>query len=161
MTRTSTTPKAASSMKPKAAMPQPQGVIAHLAFGDTAAALTYYQKAFGAKEVMRMPAEDGKRLLHAEMILNGSRVFLHDDFPEYCAKFGGDVARPPKVTGSTSVTLHLEVANCDEAVKRAVDAGAKVVMPPMDAFWGARYAQIVDPFGHSWSLAHPLPGKMG
>ena len=55
--------------------------------------------------------------------------------------------------------MHLEVADCDAAVKRAADAGATVTMPPMDAFWGARYGQVVDPFGHAWSFAHPLPGK--
>jgi uncharacterized glyoxalase superfamily protein PhnB len=81
------------------------------------------------------------------------------------AAFGGSsgagTLSTPNALGGTPVTLHLEVADCDEAVKRAVAAGAKVTMPPMDAFWGARYAQVVDPFGHAWSFAHPLRGNQG
>lgn len=136
---------------------QEQGVIPHLVVHDAAAALEFYKKALGATEVMRVPAEDGKRLLHAEIAVNGARVFVRDDFPEYCGQQGKDLT--PRGLGGTPVTLHLEVKNCDEAVKRAEAAGAKVMMPPEDAFWGARYAQIIDPFGHSWSFAHPLPGK--
>jgi PhnB protein len=68
---------------------------------------------------------------------------------------------PPSTAGATSVTLHLEVADCDAAVERAAAAGAQDTMAPMDAFWGARYAQIIDPFGHSWSFAHPLPKANG
>lgn len=135
-----------------------QGVIAHLVVDDAAAALAFYAEAFGAKEVMRVPAEDGRRLMHAEIELNGARVFLRDDFPEFRKQCGMNHVKPPKVIEATSVTLHLEVENCDAAVQRAQAAGATLVMPPEDAFWGARYAQIVDPFGHSWSFAHPLPG---
>jgi len=70
-----------------------------------------------------------------------------------------DAVFPPDQIKGTSVTMHLEVENCDAAVKRARDAGATVTLEPWDSFWGARYARIMDPFGHSWSFAHALPAK--
>ena len=131
---------------------RPQGVIPHLVVDDAASALKFYKKGLGATETVRMPADDGKRIMHAEIEVNGARVFVMDDFPEHA---GGKRSSPTSLSG-TPVTLHLEVPNCDAAVKRAASAGAKVTMAPMDAFWGARYAQVVDPFGHVWSFAHPL-----
>lgn len=136
---------------------QAQGVIPHLVIDGAAAALEFYKEALGAAERMRMPAQDGERIMHAEIEVNGATIMVMDDFPEYRASHGMNHKLPPRISGATSVTLHLEVENCDAAVKRAEAAGATVVMPPEDAFWGARYAQIVDPFGHSWSFAHPLP----
>jgi PhnB protein len=135
---------------------QQQGIVPHLVVADASAALQFYAKALGATETMRVPAEDGRRLLHAELQINGARIFLRDHFPEFgageiCSRQG-----PPTELGGTPVTLHLEVPDCDAAVERAVAAGASVTMPPEDAFWGARYGQVVDPFGHAWSFAHPL-----
>lgn len=142
------------------AQPLQQGIIPHLVVGDAKAALAFYTQALGAEEVFRMPAEDGDRLLHAEIRVNGARLFLRDDFPEYRAEHGGTSA-PPDLLKGTSAVLHLEVPNCDAAMERAVAAGATVTMPAMDAFWGARYGQVADPFGHLWSFAHPLaaPGE--
>lgn len=134
-----------------------QGVIAHLVVKDVAAALEFYRKALGATETMRMPEENGTRLLHAEMIVNGAKVYLVDDFPEHRDKCSGGKIAPPGTLGGTTMMLHLDVPNCDAAVRRAAEAGATVIMPPWDAFWGARYAQVLDPFGHAWSFAHPLP----
>ncbi|MEX0809801.1 MAG: VOC family protein [Dongiaceae bacterium] len=140
----------------------PQGVTPHLVVDNAAAALEFYKKAFGATETMRLPAEDGKRLMHSEMMVNGSRFFVRDHFPEYCTAEGGKVRQePPKALGGTSFTMHLEVPNCDKAVKRAVDAGATVTMVPEDTFWGDRYGAVVDPFGHAWSFANRLPGQPG
>lgn len=139
-------------------MAEQQGVIAHLIVNDAVGALEFYKKALGATEVMRMPEKDGKRLLHAEMRVNGATVFMCDAFPEHRQDHAGRGA-PPKTLGGTTVVMHLAVPNCDESVKRAVAAGATVVMEPWDAFWGARYAQVCDPFGHTWSFAHPLPAK--
>jgi len=136
-----------------------QAVTPHLVVNDANAAIEFYKKALGATEVLRMPAQDGKRLMHAELHLNGSRFFLNDDFPEHRNTYGADAVFPPDRIKGTSVTMHLEVENCDAAVKRAAEAGATVTMPPWDAFWGARYARIVDPFGHSWSFAHALPAN--
>ncbi len=80
-----------------------------------------------------------------------------DDFPEYREQCSGGKIVGPKTAGASTFVLHLNVPNCDEAVKRATDAGATILMPPMDAFWGDRYGQVLDPFGHAWSFAHPLP----
>ncbi|MBB6250322.1 VOC family protein [Nitrospirillum iridis] len=142
------------------AQPAQQGVIPHLVVGDARAALAFYVEALGAREIFRMPAKDSPRLLHAEISVNGARIFLRDDFPEYRAEHGGTSA-PPTVLNGTSVVLHLEVADCDAAMEKALAAGASVTMPAMDAFWGARYGQVADPYGHLWSFAHPLaaPGE--
>ena len=134
-----------------------QIVTPHLVVNDANAAIEFYKKALGATEALRMPAQDGKRLMHAELHLNGMRFFLNDDFPEHRGTHMSDSVFPPDHLKGTSVTMHLEVENCDAAVKRAADAGATVTMPPWDAFWGARYGLIIDPFGHSWSFAHALP----
>lgn len=136
---------------------QGQGVIPHLVVDDAAAALDFYAEALGATELMRVPAEDGKRLLHAEITVNGAKLYVRDHFPEFTAGEGCSAQGSPRALGGTAVTLHLDVADCDAAVERASAAGATIAMPPSDAFWGARYAHVIDPFGHSWSFAHPLP----
>jgi len=133
-------------------------LIPHLCVKGAADAIEFYKNAFGAAEVMRMPAEDGKRLMHGHVRVNGADVFLADYFPEYC-EHGDNKTRPPSEIGASTFTIHLEVPNCDEAYKRAVDAGAISIMAPWDAFWGARYAQVRDPFGHAWSFAHPQAPK--
>ena len=135
-----------------------QGVIPHLVVDDAAAALEFYETGLGATETMRVPAEDGKRIMHAEMNVNGAKVYLRDDFPEFCPVQQGKRSSPHALEG-TPVTLHLDVPDCDAAVERAARAGAKIAMPPEDAFWGARYGLVIDPFGHSWSFAHPLPSS--
>lgn len=138
---------------------QPQGVVPHLVVEGAADALDFYKTAFGASEVMRLPAEDGKRLMHAAMIVNGCHIFLMDDFPEFREQCSGNKVLGPKTNGATTFVLHLSVPDCDAAVKRAADAGCSVMMEPWDAFWGDRYGQVLDPYGHAWSFAHPLPGK--
>jgi PhnB protein len=138
---------------------QGQGVIAHLSIDGAAEAIDFYKRALGATEIMRMPADDGKRLMHAELEVNGCRLFIADDFVEYREQCGGGRILPPRVSGSTGISLHLTVPDCDAAVKRATDAGATVLMAPFDAFWGDRYGLVLDPFGHAWSFAHPLPAK--
>jgi len=131
-------------------------LIPHLVVEDGPAAIDFYVKALGATETMRVPAEDGKRLLHAEIAINGRKLYLRDDFPDHSKDHDGGRVSTPQALGGTAVTLHLDVADCDQAVERAASHGARVIMAPHDAFWGARYAQIIDPFGHSWSFAHPL-----
>lgn len=125
------------------------GLIPHLVCDPCADAIEFYKKAFGAEEVCRMPAPGGDKLMHAQVKINGRHVFLCDDFPEYC----GGQSRSPKSLGASPVTIHQYVKDCDAAIKRAADAGATVVMPATDMFWGDRYGVITDPFGHSWSLA--------
>ncbi len=132
--------------------PIPEGfqtVTPHLVVDGAAKAIDFYKKAFGAEEISRFPAPDGKRLMHAELKIGTSRIMLNDDFPEYC----GGQAREPRKLGATPVTIHLYVQDCDALFKRAVDAGAQVKMPLQDMFWGDRYGQVSDPFGHDWSIA--------
>src|SRR5262249_29452134 len=126
-----------------------KGLIPHLVVKGGAAAIDFYKAALGAVELGRVPTEDG-RLMHASLKIGESILMLCDDFPEHC----GGVSRAP--TGPSPVTLHLCVPNCDAAIAQAAGAGATVTMPATDMFWGDRYGQIVDPFGHAWSFTHPL-----
>lgn len=120
-------------------------VTPHLVVGGAAQAIEFYKKAFGAVEEARLPGPDGK-LMHAMIRIHGDAVMLVDEMPQW------NVFGPKSLKGSP-VTLHLYVEDVDAAVKRAVDAGAKVTMPVADMFWGDRYGKIEDPFGHQWSLA--------
>lgn len=136
----------------KSVQPIPAGfenLIPHLVCERCSEAIEFYKKAFGAEEISRMPAPDGQRIMHAQIRLGKSVVFLVDDFPEHC---GGKSSTPLALTG-TPVSLHRYVENCDAAIERAQKAGAKVLMPAADMFWGDRYGVVQDPFGHKWSLA--------
>jgi uncharacterized glyoxalase superfamily protein PhnB len=126
-----------------------EGLIPHLVCDPCSDAIEFYKKAFGAKETSRVAAPDGKRILHAEIQIDGKPVFLVDDFPEFC----GGKPSSPKALGGTPVTIHRYVNDCDAAIQKAADAGATVTMPPDDMFWGDRYGVVTDPFGHSWSMA--------
>jgi PhnB protein len=113
-------------------------------------AIEFYKRAFAAEELSRMLAEDGVRVMHAHLVINGGSVMLSDDFPEYHSLVD---APPPE-----GVTLHIDVGDADAWWERAVQAGAEVKMPLADQFWGARYGQLKDPFGHSWSIGGPVKG---
>lgn len=126
-------------------------LVPHLVVDDAAAALDFYVKAFGAEEMVRLPGPGGK-LIHACMQLNGSMVFLNDDFPE----FNDGKSTTPPALGGTPVTIHLHGADVDGRFQRAIDAGATVVNPLEDQFWGDRYGVVRDPFGHHWSLAETV-----
>ncbi|HEX5143099.1 MAG TPA: VOC family protein [Mycobacterium sp.] len=126
-------------------------VIPHLIVEDSAAAIDFYVKAFGAVEIGRAARPDGK-IVHAALQINGSSVYLNDDFPEVC----GGRSMTPTALGGTPVTIHLEVTDVDSWFKRAVDAGATIAMPLEDQFWGARYGSVRDPFGHQWSLGQQV-----
>jgi PhnB protein len=114
----------------------------HLVVKDAARAIKFYEKALGATELFHMDAPGG-RIGHAELQLGDSRFYIADEMP------GGSLQAPKQA----SVGLHVYVADCDALIQRAVSAGAKVVMPAMDMFWGDRYGQVRDPFGHVWSIA--------
>lgn len=134
-------------------MQPPPGLVPHLVVNNASQAIEFYKKAFGAQEMMRMPAEDGKRLMHAEIKIGAATLFLCDDFPEFCPS---GKSRTPQALGGTAVTLHQYVPDCDAAIQRAAGAGATVTMPAQDMFWGDRYGNVTDPYGHSWSFATPL-----
>ena len=136
----------------KTVQPIPPGhdnLIPHLVCNSCSEAIEFYKKAFGAEEIQRMPAPDGRRIMHAAIKIGKSFVFLVDDFPEMC---DGKSETPLALKG-TPVTLHLYVENCDAAIKRAQEAGATLTMPATDMFWGDRYGQVTDPYGHRWSFA--------
>jgi uncharacterized glyoxalase superfamily protein PhnB len=135
----------AKQKKPKAALPAMLPLAPHLVCAGAAKAIDFYKKAFGASEMMRLAAKD-KRLIHASLMINGAVVMLVDEFPEMGSK------APTSLKG-TPVTIHLNVDDVDGAIKRAAKAGAKVIMPAADMFWGDRYGVIEDPFGHRWSIA--------
>jgi PhnB protein len=125
------------------------GITAHLTIRDGKAsdAIDFYSRAFGAEEIGRHMADDGKRIMHAHLKLNGGSLMLNDDFPE----FGHGEAGPP-----ASVTLHLQVPDADAAWDKATGAGAAVRFPMADQFWGDRYGQVTDPFGFTWSIGAPV-----
>lgn len=128
------------------------GVTPHLTIPSRGgqAAIEFYTRAFGAVEVRRMLAEDGERLMHAHLTINGGSVMLNDEFPEMY----GEQDIVPK-----GVTLHLQVDDADEWWKRALLAGGVPLFPLADQFWGDRYGQIRDPFGHTWSIGSPVKAK--
>jgi PhnB protein len=126
-----------------------ENLIPHLVCERCTEAIEFYKKAFGAEEIHRMPAPDGRRIMHAAIRIGKSFVFLVDDFPEYCE---GKSESPTALKG-TPVILHHYVTDCDAAIKRAQDAGAEVLMPPQDMFWGDRYGVVRDPYGHKWAFA--------
>jgi PhnB protein len=120
-------------------------ITPHLVCEGAADAIEFYKKAFGAVETMRLPGPNG-RLMHAAVKIGDSTIMLADDFPEY----GG---LGPKALKGSPVTLHMYVTDTDAAYQKAIDAGATAKMPPADMFWGDRYGQVTDPFGHHWSIA--------
>lgn len=126
-------------------------VTPHLVVDDAAAAIDFYVRAFGATELGRVPGPDG-RLVHAALTVNGSTVMLNDDFPEY----NDGKAQNPNALGGSPVTIHLTVTDVEAKFAKAVEAGAQVVMPLEDQFWGDRYGMVRDPFGHQWSLGQPV-----
>jgi len=140
--------KVKAKPKARAKRQELQPVIPHLVCAGAAAAIAFYKKAFGAVEMMRLPGKGGK-LMHAAIQIGGATIMLVDEMPEWGAL-------SPKSLNGTPVTIHLYVDDVDSFVERASKAGATVKMPVADMFWGDRYGVIVDPFGHSWSIATHL-----
>lgn len=131
--------------------------VPHLIVSDGLGALKFYKEVLGAEEGHNMMAPDGKRLMHGELILDGHKIFVSDEFT---AAEGGS-CQTPQTLGGSSVRIMLMTDNADAVVERAVAHGAKVVMPVQDMFWGARYGQIVDPFGHQWGINQQLKEQSG
>lgn len=122
--------------------------IPHVIVNDGLAALKFYKEVFGAEEGDSMMAPDGKRLMHGEIVLDGHKLFLSDEFSEA----EGGTCKMPDTLGGTCVRITLMVDDADAIVERAVSRGARVLMPVEDMFWGARYGKIRDPFGHEWGI---------
>jgi len=119
-------------------------VTPYLTVTDSARAIEFYKRAFGAEELYRVEGPDGK-VAHAEIKIGDSIIMLSDEMPGW--------GRSPQSLGGTAVDIFLYVEDVDRIFKRAVAAGAKVEMAVSDQFWGDRYGRVTDPFGHSWSLA--------
>lgn len=122
------------------------GVAPYLSVSDAGKAADYYVKAFGATEVMRVPPDEQGRYLHIHLVINGGSLMLSDAFPDH----GHPLETP------AGFMLHLQVDDVDGWWKRAMDAGADVLLPVQEMFWGDRYGQLRDPFGIRWSLATPI-----
>jgi PhnB protein len=138
----------------------PQGfhrVTPHLTVRSGATMIEFYKKAFGAEEKRRTPGPDGKSIMHAELRIGDSTIFLNDEFPDMGAL-------SPLASNTTPVTLHLYVEDADKQFQQALSAGAEVVMPLGDQFWGDRYGVVKDPSGHHWSIGShmedPTPEQM-
>ena len=133
---------------PKKVMPIPPGMrtaTPYMIVAGCADALAFYAKAFGAKELMRMPMPGG-RIGHAEFKIGDSVIYIGDEMPEMGA-------RGPKSLGGSATHVHLYVKDVNAFWDRAVAAGCTVAMPLADMFWGDRYGKLMDPFGHQWSVA--------
>jgi PhnB protein len=131
---------------------EPIGLTPYLVVSDAAAAADFYKSAFGATEIARHADPNSKKLMHVRLDLFGSLLMFADDFPEMM----GGKSRTPEALGGTPITLHLQVADADAVWATAVAAGAKITMPLADQFWGDRYGQLLDPFGHQWSIGQSL-----
>jgi uncharacterized glyoxalase superfamily protein PhnB len=125
--------------------PGMHSITPHLVCAGAAEAIEFYKKAFGAREGGRLAGPDGK-LMHAHINIGDSSLMLVDEMPEW--KCLG-----PTALGGSPVTIHLYVEDVDAVFAQAVAAGAQPSMPVADMFWGDRYGQLVDPFGHKWSIA--------
>ena len=128
--------------------PIPEGyhsVTPYLIVSGASDAIAFYKKALGAQEVMRL-ADPGGKVHHAEIKIGDSRIMMADEHPEL-------QALSPKTVGGSPVSIHLYVADVDGAVERAVAAGAKLVRPVADQFYGDRVGGIEDPFGYRWFIA--------
>lgn len=132
-------------------------ITVQLTVTDTDAAVEFYRAAFAAEQLVRTPAPDGAKVMHCELLLHGTRLLLHDEFPDK-----GHLS--PLALGGTPVTLHLYVGDVDAVFTRAVAAGATVELAVQDAFWGDRYGILRDPQGHRWSVAtridDPAPSEL-
>lgn len=119
-------------------------VYAYLRLHDTAAAVDFYARAFGAKELFRLVEPSGK-VGHAEVTIGTVTVMLSDEYPE-------EGIRGPLSLGGTSVSIHIHASDVDRLFKQAVAAGATIVRPLQDHFYGERSGTVRDPFGHEWLL---------
>ncbi|MEX0704035.1 MAG: VOC family protein [Planctomycetales bacterium] len=140
-------------MAKKKVQPVPKGyhtVTPHLVLDECAKAIEFYRRAFGAEETARMPGPGGK-VVHAEIRVGDSPVMLADEMPPMPGQPGA--YKSPRSAGLSTASLFLYVPDVDAAFERAVKAGCTVRMPVTDMFWGDRFGQVIDPFGHTWGLA--------
>ncbi|MGH9375630.1 MAG: VOC family protein [Terriglobia bacterium] len=131
------------------AKPIPEGfhtLTPYLAVRDAKRAIDFYKQAFGA-QIKSVHSTPNGKVINATLQIGDSVLMLNDESPDaaHCVS--------PETLGGSTVTIHIYVENADETFNRAIAAGATATMPMMDAFWGDRYGQVKDPFGHRWSVA--------
>ena len=141
-------PAAEATFAPPTSTAMPGGVIPYLSFDNAGEAVEFYRKAFGAKEIARMYGQDGKRIMHCQLEINGGALMLSDNFVEYGL---------PPTQRSASYVMQLVLADGDAWWERAIKAGCKEKMPFALAPWGDKYGQMADPFGVTWAIN--TPGK--
>ncbi len=125
----------------------------YLVVSNAAQAVAFYQQAFGAEldgEPHLMPGTD--KIMHVRLMVNGSMIMLCDDFSEMM----GSAPQTPNALGGSPITLALQFSDVQPFWDRAVAAGMTVTMPIADMFWGDRYGQVTDPYGHKWSMSQTL-----
>ncbi len=133
----------------KKVSPVPAGmrtVTPNLVMRNCAGAIDFWVKALGARELMRMPGPDGRTVMHAELRIGDSVVYCCDEMPQ-------STTRAASLENPGTCSMWLYVKDCDAAFRRAVEAGARVVMPLADMFWGDRMGLVQDPYGISWAFA--------
>lgn len=138
-----------AARKARAVSPVPPGVhtvTPNLALRDAAAAMDFYARAFGAAELMRMPGPGGNGIMHAEVRIGDSILYLEDGRPQA-------PIRPPGPDHQATASIWLYLRDCEAVYQKAVAAGASTVAPPADMWWGDRVATVTDPFGVTWGLA--------
>ena len=131
--------------------PDPNQILeafAYLRIRDAAAAIDFYKQVFGAVEVFRL-AEPNGRIGHAELTFGPTKIMLSDEYPEHGIQ-------SPLAFGGSGSSVHLSVSDVDSLTKRAVEAGATVLMEPTDQFYGQRVSKLQDPFGHDWVLGQQI-----
>jgi PhnB protein len=124
----------------------------YLVVSNAAAAIDFYKNAFGAVELARHPAPGTNKIMHAALVINGGHIMLSDDFS---AQHDGK-SQTPEALGGSPVTFNLQVDDANASWDRALAEGATVAMPLADQFWGDRYGQLTDPFGHKWSICQSV-----
>ncbi len=133
----------------RAAKPIPEGfhtITPYITVKGAGEAIAFYEKAFGAEEILRIPGPDGQSVMHAEIKIGDSFLFIAEEFPN-----AGN--RSPKSLGGVTASIHLYVVDVDAAFKRATEAGCEEIMPVTDMFWGDRFGKVRDPYGQEWSIA--------
>lgn len=126
--------------------------VPHIVVSNASKAIDFYKKAFGASEIARHVAPDSNKIMHAYLEINGGHLILNDDFSESM----GQKPTTPEALGGSPVTLHMQVEDANSAWAKAMGAGAQVIFPLADQFWGNRYGQLRDPFGHKWSIGQTI-----
>ncbi|SMF23570.1 Uncharacterized conserved protein PhnB, glyoxalase superfamily [Tistlia consotensis] len=123
-------------------------VFVYLRAREAGKAIAFYRAAFGATEKFRLTAPDG-RIGHVELLFGGTTVMLSDEFAEY-----GCLAPDPDAR--SSVGIHLHVDDADATIASALEAGAQLVRPAQDHFYGERSGTVRDPFGYEWMIGHSI-----